>query len=245
MAEYKRLSKPPLREALVDIQLADLLPVSISETLGKQTIHGFEDIGPIRQGQFALQFGPTVEPKFSVQANELLGFRYTSRDKSRVIQLRRNGMTYSILSGYSDWNQFRYSAQEIWRMYNRLVGEIYTQRLALRYINVIDLPPGGGDFDDYLTSGPKIPRDLPQMVNSFFYRTLIPFLDLGIEAIVHQAIEARPPAQVSIVLDIDVYGQFRLRGDDDEIWSRLDRIRDVKNLIFFSHLTEKALEPYV
>jgi uncharacterized protein (TIGR04255 family) len=243
MAQYTRLSKPPLREAILDIQLSGALPVSFIDTLKEQSIVGFEDVGPIRQGQFALQFGPTVEPTASVTANELLGFRYTSSDKSRVVQLRRNGMTYSILQGYADWSHFRDSAQEIWRQFSTWAVKLQVQRLALRYINVIDVPMGE-DIDGYLTSGPRIPPELPQIFSTFFHRILIPFSSLGLNAIINQATEPKATNLLSAILDIDVYGQYQLAGDDQEIWRRLDRIRDIENLIFFSYMTEKALEPY-
>ncbi len=243
MADYTRLSRPPLREAILDIQTTDTLPPSFAKTLEGQIIPGYVRVGPVRQSQFSFQIGPTLDPQASVMADEILGFRYDSPDKSRVFQLKRNGMTHSIVRGYSDWDQLKTSAKTMWDRYIASAGQVHIQRLALRYINVIDLPLGA-DFDEYLTSGPKIPPELPQLVASFFHRIVIPFPEMRLEAIVTQATEPQPPTHWSLVLDIDVYGQDQLAGNDEEMWARFDAIRDIKNLIFFSFVTEKALTPY-
>ena len=243
MANHTRLSRPPLREAILDIQTTDSLPSSFTKALESQVIPGYERVGPVRQSQFSFQIGPTLNPQAAVMADEILGFRYDSLDKSRIVQLKRNGMTYSILREYTDWNQMKATAKAMWERYIASAGQVHVQRLALRYINVIDLPLGA-DFDEYLTSGPKIPPELPQLVASFFHRIVVPFPEMRLEAIVTQATEPQPPTHWSLVLDIDVYGQDQLAVSDEEMWAQFDTIRDIKNLIFFSFVTEKALTPY-
>jgi uncharacterized protein (TIGR04255 family) len=243
VAKHTQLSRPPLREALIDIQLAELLPISFAEGLKDQELTGYKYVNEIRQGQFALQFGPTVATQASVTQDELMGARYESADTSRVVQFRRNGFTYSILREYKNWDDLEYSAQGIWREFCKRTSNLEVHRLAVRYINFIEIP-GGVDLDDYLEAAPRIPPELPQILANFFQRVVIPFSDIGGQAIVTQLTEPKPGANVSVVLDIDVQSQYKLAADSKEIWERFRIIRGIKDLIFFSYVTEKALEPF-
>lgn len=117
------------------------------------------------------------------------------------------------------------------------------QRLAVRYINVINLPPGV-DFDLYLTAGPRVPPEVPQALSGFLHRVVIPIAIDGTTAIVTQVLEPPKEGLIPVVLDIDVFIMARYGAKSQEIWTTLDGLRKVKNDIFFSSVTEKALEPY-
>jgi uncharacterized protein (TIGR04255 family) len=131
----------------------------------------------------------------------------------------------------------------VWGEFCSWAGSPGVQQLALRYINVIEIPVGQ-DFDDYLAAGPRIAPELPQFMAQFFQRVVVPFSDTDSQAIITQVTEPVSESRVSVVLDVDVQSRCRLAANDDAIWLRLDKIREVKNLIFFSYITERALEPY-
>ena len=117
-------------------------------------------------------------------------------------------------------------------------------RLAVRYINAIELPLAGADFDEYLTAGPRIPESLPQFLTSFLQRVVLPFAEVSGHAIITQALEAPTTRGLTAVLDIDVFAECLIDGADPEIWSKLGQLRIIKNRIFFASLTKKALESY-
>lgn len=238
-----QLARPPLREALLEIRLAEMLPVSFAEELKSRDIANLKYVGPVKQGQFALQYGPTGAAQASVTQDELLGARFDSVERTRVVLLRRNGITCSIVGAYKNWAELRNWAQDIWRQFCGWTGDVVVHQLALRYINVVEVPVGQ-DFDHYLTSGPRVPRELPQFMAQFFERVVIPFSDIESQAIVTQATEPMSEGHVPVVLDIDVQSRCQLAANDEAMWSRFNKIREVKNLIFFSYITEKALEPY-
>jgi uncharacterized protein (TIGR04255 family) len=156
-----------------------------------------------------------------------------------VVQLRRNGFTYSILKNYRGWEVLREAARDTWRVFLLASGPVKINRLATRYINAIEIPLGA-DYDEYLTTAPRIPKSVPPIVTSFIQRVMVPLEREMANAIITQTLEMPGPA----VLDIDVFTEVSLEGASEETWSRLDNLRNIADRIFFSSLTEKVIESY-
>jgi len=237
----RHLSRAPLREALIDLQLSTPLSLSFANELGGKKVSGFERKNEIRQFSIKL-FGPneTAEDR----SEEVLGWRYESGDGNRVVQLRRNGMTYSILREYTEWGDIKSAARSIWEHFRGWAGKATLGRVAVRYTNVLDLP-AGVELNNYLSAAPQVPSGLPQALTHFLQRIVVPF-DMGIFANITQTLEpsmSMPPV-TRVLLDIDVYCQQQFETDSQEIWDFLDHLRRVKNSIFFSSVTERALEAY-
>lgn len=241
--EYPRLSRPPLREALIDIRLSEQLPIAFLERLRVLTLPGFSNVGEIKLGGFRLEIAKDKPSQATITSDEILGIRFQTTDASQVLQYRRNGITFSILKNYQTWEQIRGVAREFWRQFLGISGPVNVNRLALRYINAFEVPLGG-DFDEYLSAGPRIPKDLPQLLTSFLQRILIPFTDVNAHAIITQALEPPTESSFPTILDIDAIGQCSLDGADPEVWKRLEQLREIKNRIFFASVTAKALEAY-
>jgi uncharacterized protein (TIGR04255 family) len=85
---------------------------------------------------------------------------------------------------------------------------------------------------------------MPQALSGFLQRVVIPFAVDGTTAIVTQVLEPPKEGLIPVVLDIDVFVMTRFGVNSHGIWTTLDGLRNVKNEIFFSSVTEKALEPY-
>jgi len=235
--QFPKLTNPPLSEVLVDIRLREELPASVLRNFHAPT--GFPVAKEIRHGQFQFKMDKDEPIRAEVLAEGTLGRRHEREDGSEVVQLRRNGLTYSILKNYRGWDSLRKVASIAWRDFLAVSGSVNVSRLAMRYINAINIPPGA-DYDEYLTAGPRIPKSAPPIVTSFMQRVLVPFEDESANAIITQALELPAP----IVLDIDVFTECSLDGASSDIWFRLDKLRNIADRIFFSSLTEKVLELY-
>jgi uncharacterized protein (TIGR04255 family) len=235
--EFPKLTRPPLKEALVDIRLREELPASVLPKF--QAPKGFPVSTEMRHGRFQFNLDKD-KPSAEVLAEGALGWRYEKEDGSVVVQLRRNGMTYSILKNYPGWNILREAARDAWQEFLAASGPVNVCRLAVRYINAINIPRGA-DYDEYLTTGPRVPKSVPPIVTSFMQRVLVPFEEDGATAIITQTLET--PATAA-VLDIDVFAEGSLDGASADIWLRLERLRGIADKIFFSSLTPKVLESY-
>lgn len=237
MARIRHLARAPLREAIIDIQLSHPLDVSFADELAGLVIPGFERKNEIRQ--FSVNITGAEVP---TRMEELLGWRYESRDGSRIVQLRRNGMGYSITREYTEWADIKAAAQEVWNLYRERAGEIDVGRVAVRYINVLDFP-AWTELNTYLTAAPQVPEGLPQTLSHFLERIVVPFNE-GISAIIIQTMEQVVQPATRVILDIDVYAQRAFDGRSLDLWFFLDRLREVKNAVFFSSVTERTLEAY-
>ena len=236
--EFPKLTRPPLREALIDIQLSPELPATVLPKF--QPPKGFPVVRPLIQSQLQFKIEADKPVKPEVISEGLLGQRYEREDNSEIVQFRRNGMTYSILKNYPGWNVLSDSAREMWQSFLSTVGPVSVRRLAVRYINAIDIP-AGSDYDEYLTTGPQVPKSAPPVVNSFMQRVVIPFEKEAAIAIFTQALE---PPNTAAILDIDVFTDCSIDGSSPDIWSKLLSLRGTADKIFFASLTEKVLNSY-
>jgi uncharacterized protein (TIGR04255 family) len=237
--EFPKLSHSPLREALVDIRLREELPASVLSQF--KAPKGLAIAKEIRQGQFQVKIEKDKPVSTELIREGALGWRYEREDSSVVVQLRRNGMTYSILKDYPGWNVLRAASRDEWQEFLSVSGSVNASRLAVRYVNAIDIPMGA-DYDEYLTTAPRVPKAVPPIVNSFMQRVLVPVEEHAANVIITQTLET--PAKAA-VLDIDVFAECSLDGASSEIWQRLDILRNVADRIFFSSLTQKVIESYL
>ena len=120
------------------------------------------------------------------------------------------------------------------------------ERVGVRFQDRIDIPDAGDgqiQHNDYLNVGIK---DLP-----FSYRTVNTQL-MNVDAVLNDTFgvlincgRVLPPPlidQISLLLDIDVYARGQLPRTERELWALLEEMRDLKNTIFESCITDKTRE---
>lgn len=246
--KYPQLARPPLREALIDIRLRDRLPEDWGKRLESVQFRDFKVTHPLKEGGFRFEIPRDDAPASAkVLSAETLGYRYDRTNGTQTLLVRRNGMSLSILKNYTTWEALKEAANDLWTEYLRLSGSVQVDRLAVRYINAIEMTVSD-DTDEYLTAGPRIPEKLPQILNSFFQRVEIPFLKEKATAIITQASGDRPPEGSSnreAILDIDVFCSGTFDGASPGIWITLDNLRDIANRSFFSSITKQVLDSYL
>lgn len=241
MEQYPILSKAPITEALIDIQVKlpnnfdinklDLYEKIREEYQAKHELRRFED-------KFGIKDGQPLSDISEIKG----GYRYTSKDNLYVFQARIDGFTLSRLKPYETWERLRGEGYKLWALYNEITRPIIV-RIALRYINKIIVPYPIRDFADYFTAPLTVPEKLPQGVNSYFNRVMIYEPTIGANAIIANSMEpVSKPDFVPIVFDIDVF-KIKTEGfDEEEVWETFDKIRDFKNKIFYNSITKKLLE---
>lgn len=242
--EYPVLARAPITEAVLDIRIK---PQAEINTAALSSLHQHvSDNYPIKQERF--QFESRVdfkkdEAQVSASKGTLTGYFFKSGDHKQIFQARTDGFTFNRLQPYEKWELFRDEARRLWTLYSTLASPEIV-RVALRYINKLDIPlslPAPIDFDEYLAAGPVVPPELPQGVSSFLTRLVIPNPEIEATAVISQAFEQIDPKFLPIILDIDVFRQKDLISKD-EIWQTFENLRLFKNRIFFASLTNKALE---
>lgn len=102
------------------------------------------------------------------------------------------------------------------------------------------------DVTTQLLTRPEIGAGLPQLVDDFFMRLVIPFSD-GRKASITQASEPITDggAQVrGLILDIDAFSTRPFEIGDQDLWQEFDELRAVKNKCFFESLKQETWEAF-
>ena len=237
--------RSPITEALVDIRVQ--LPGNVSladlENLHTQIKHEYPDKKTRNRWEGTFEFKGEKEPLKTIQS-QIDGYLFSTSDGKQVVQYRLDGFTFSRLRPYSRWEDLYREATRLWGIYRTGTRPLLATRLAVRYINSIEIPLKSFDYDDYFTATPKIPQGLPQFLQHFFTRLEISFPDQGAVAIVIQTPSGKQdPVSTAILLDIDVVAEvMNLLAEDARIDEIFANLRKIKNEIFLKSITEKTKE---
>lgn len=246
MVRPTKLRKSPIAEALLDIRVN--LPKETDLTKLASFQEKIKDRFPIRQTReewkTSVQFKKEQQPKILKPMGGPLGCLFLSSDKKKVVQARLDGFTFNKLEPYEGWDKFITEARELWEHYIDIAVPLNVIRVALRYINRIEIPLPFDDFKDYILSTPEVAPGIPQGLDSFFMRLVIPEPETDNVAIVIQTFE--PPHKdrklLPLIFDIDTYREVTMKPDPKKIWEILRNLKDYQNSIFFNSITEKTLE---
>ncbi len=239
-----RYAKPPIREAMIVIQL------ELPERVGVEELGHLEGVLPAgyrlfqqrheAQGHFHFEPGGAV----SVAAQQkVAGFLYRSADEKYVLQALRDFFLFSRLAPYSHWEAFRDEARRVWEAYRRQMQPRELRKLGLRYINQIDIPEVPGEVEQYFRVYPATPPELAEPLTGLFMQFRCPQPSVRGELVLNQVLI--PPARegvVSIVLDIEVDCIAEVPQSDAGLWQMLEQLRMRKNGIFEASITDRARE---
>ena len=237
-------SRAPIAEAVIDLHVTfDAMPaVGALERFAKTLVVDFPQQQRINALEMALKAAGEDGSMSSNTSTSTLGFRLTNQIGDRVLQIRRNGLSYSHLAPYTEWDSFVAEMRPLWSKFLADLAPKAVSRFAVRYINRITVPQGA-DLDEYLNLTPRLLEGICPDVEGYFLQLVLPQKDLGPEwkAIVNTALEgAVPPNAMSVLLDIDLFCEQNIGVGEGDVWPVLDQLRHRKNLIFEAAITDKV-----
>jgi len=241
MSIYPHLEHAPITEALIDIRIKQISDDdgSITKEMTEAIIEGYPSNDELRLRGIEIKF-PAIETETQ---NIFAGQRFTSSDNKQVFQARLNGFTFSRLEPYLDWENLVSNAHKLWPQYLELMGNVQVIRIAVRYINRIEVPVKS-KLDDYFVALPRRPEPVPDNLISFLNRTAVRFDEEGATALITQSMPKVEPDLASIIFDIDVFKETNYDSTSEDLWADLEKLRNIKNLVFFESLTSKAIDTY-
>lgn len=236
-------NKAPITEALIDIRATP------------QPEFRFEDLKALRKsvgdypreetrnrGEATLQFGASVQ---ALAQQKPWGLVFRNEENNQVVQFRLDGFTFSRLEPYQNWGHLRDEARRLWDIYRKLAMPVIS-RVAVRYINVFDLPGQRVEPVEYLNIFPEVSEQLPDELRDFgpFLLNLqMPQRDLrGLLVINEGNALPRKPDTVAIVLDLDLFVENPPVKNEEELWAFFERLRERKNVYFEACITNKTRE---
>ncbi len=148
MTEYPILKNAPIIEALIDIR------VKLDSSFEVEKILSIYDKiktkYPEKQKQQISQviFGIDEKNQEKSPIKKINGFRFISEDKKQILQARLDGFTFSRLKPYKSWDELKKEAKRLWDFYKEIVKPLAIKRVAVRYINNLNIQMSLGDFGD-------------------------------------------------------------------------------------------------
>lgn len=129
--------------------------------------------------------------------------RFQSRTEEVLLQLGQNLLTVNHLKPYTSWEEFLPSVEMGFNAYQEVVKPKAIHRIALRYINRIEIPRDRVSLEDYFELRPFIRQKVLQDISAF---------NIGIQILHEKArdalniqmasIASGSPNIVAIVLDL-------------------------------------------
>ena len=246
MAPPRSLKRPPIVEALVDLRasvpgdpkmfnaLADELK---DEFPAKEERRDFEAKIEIKDGKLVSQ---------RVGSSDFGGVQVANVDRTIYAQYRPDGFTLNNMKGYMGGDQLIDKALTLWELLVERANPKSVSRVALRYINRLELPVKDGDeFTRYLTSPPELPEGAPQQVSQFLSRIVGHDEQRQATAVVIQQLKGQRGRQpIAITVDVDVFRTGDFPVDSAVLREILGSLRMLKNKTFFSLLTDETISFY-
>jgi uncharacterized protein (TIGR04255 family) len=240
MGQPQHYPNAPITEAIIDVRVKPASDQKVDSLLG---VRGGEELNyPRVESIFQAVGVMEVQPGQSASAlarQHQTGYKFVDAEGKNVWQCRQNGFTLGRLAPYDSWQPFRDEAQRLWSLYRERLKPEEVRRLAVRYINRIDLPEQPVELKKYFRTVPEVSPELPQPLTGFFMQLRMPQDDLKAETLINQTII--PPARagvVSVVLDIDLFRSNDVPQDDEGIWAYFEQLHVRKNEVFESCITD-------
>jgi uncharacterized protein (TIGR04255 family) len=238
----ERYRNAPITEAILDIQVKPSAPpptqavfTRLSGALGGEYPR-VADINQLRVNVHAASTTSSV-----AHTRQTAGSRLEK--PGRVFQIQPRGMTFSHLTPYTSWSVFSPEGRRLWELYVQYVKPEAVTRVALRYINRIEIPGQRFELSDYFKLYPEIPKTIPQDINSTFIQLQMPQIDLAPDIVAVFNFGSAVPfsdKSVAMMLDIDVYATRALSLATKDVFDVLEILRTRKNELFEACITDRT-----
>jgi uncharacterized protein (TIGR04255 family) len=242
MQERRRYSRAPITEAMIDLRVSP----SQEATLAALTaLHAnIAENYPNKEALLVVQGEMRAGASVGATASQTqVGFAFASSDSRQIIQARLDGFSFSRLAPYEHWEVFRDEAMRLWEIYQAIMSPTAINRLAVRYINRLDIPLPFRDFKDYLRTFPEIPSDLSESISGYFMQLQIPKPEIEANLVLNQGVIPLPDdSVVSVLLDIDLFRFCDDLSNDSSFWDILEVLHEGIDQIFEACITDEMRE---
>lgn len=237
--------RPPIVEAILELRFSASIDRAVMEMMSRELRTNFPNAEQTYNVDFEMKLDksekePEVRPTKTLQGYKLIG-----KDGADIVLVNVNSLNTIRLAPYEGWDILFEKTKAHYAKLYKITGYRGFSRVATRYINRIDVPRTGRDridTADYLLTEPRIPPRVPA-ISSFqtSFAGLVPSINGGVT--VRAAIVPSPLIDhMSLLLDIDLYKDGDLPQKESAVWELLLALREEKNALFESFVTDKARE---
>jgi len=239
--KFPHLSKAPIVEAVIEIRVvpsAKWDESSLQSEL-KRHLPDYPKVETMRQKSFQLPIRKQNNPIFEDLG--CVGFKVHSIDNLHIAQFNKEAFVFSRLKPYEDWEQLSGEALRLGAIYYELLKPKEVIRVGLRFINRIAIKQEKVEFADYYKYPPAPLKELDWTLTGYLHHDVMQVPGTAYRVNLIKTVQ-NVPGEIGLILDIDVFTQNPFEYNEPRIKECLEKMRWVKNKIFFSSMTEKVLE---
>jgi uncharacterized protein (TIGR04255 family) len=238
-------SKAPIVEAMVylDFSCKEITDVDQLHIIANSLSHKFPEKREIWLYESILQIdNKDKNSSNTLQKKELEGLRIESPDRSEVLQIKHNNLSYSQLKPYKGGNHLIQSFKTILDTYKNQREISSIRKMGLRYINNFCMPARNCNEYFKITPEINIASETPLFLgeSSQSYTIKSPAHD-DCEALVSTNLTGTATQEVNVIFDIDVFKTFEQK-EFKSLEMCYSQLRTLKNDLFFGNFTEKSME---
>ena len=182
----------------------------------------------------------TVTGKADTKINS---YTYFSKDQKQKLIIEEGAITYTDENKYTGWENFKQKSLESIEMFHEIFNQSTITRISIRFINRFSLENLSDPLEYFTTTISSTNSDglpYPLVEYAFKLRTVIP--NTNIYSYINQTTVPVNENQMDYIFDIDVLELTNLLFDKGLISEKLEKLREVKNDLFFNNLTQKTID---
>lgn len=245
--QFPHLTQAPIVEAVIEIRTRAEVPWeegSITREL-KDRLADYPKLRAAHTGTLKLRVGGEVKEQ-QLEDHGWSGLHGLSADERHVAQFTRDSFVFSRLAPYQSWEQLSREGLRLWQIYLEVARPSQAQRIGVRFINRIDLPPNDRRYEDYIQPAPEPPKGMDLPFHNFVHHDVLAIPDHPYAINVIRTIQHPPDMNqgLAVILDIDAFTTAPVELTPDLLGKCLPELRWLKNKVFFGSITQKALEKF-
>jgi len=246
VTEWPKLQEPPVVMVLCQVvfdgkEMKSLSPdvvASIQKTLPKQFLNMYTNLNlnlsaPLPLGESTVKAGANTQ---------VSGYVYHTEDQRKKLEITSTQITYADETEYKGFNNLKDTIDKYLMILEDYLKDTTVKRVSIRFINRFPLT----DFHnatEYFKTGISSTEDgvAKYPVVGYGFKWFSQISD-DTRAIVNQELKNAVGGKFDYLFDIDVLCDSNLIFDKTAILSIIDRLREIKNDLFFSNLTQRTID---
>ncbi len=244
--KWKQLSNPPVVTAIFQLKF-DTGSVKLENFLKYDQMlrHDF----PGRNDNIESSIQLPLSTRISIGKSQIsgvtntrrVGYVYYTTDQKEKLSLTENDITYTSEKSYEGWSVFKEFVLKILTILKPVLESVTIRRSSIRFINQFHMSEFNDPSEYFNTQIVSSSNEgvLPFPLLKYSFKLTFDVED-DIYSIVNQSADHLPDKYVYI-FDIDVLNRTNILFDINSISDVMERLRNIKNTIFFGNLTDKTL----
>lgn len=242
MDKWPKLKNPPVILAIIELRynLGKDFLVSSFKKHDRNLLKSY----PVRKDKLNSNINlPQPAPGISTAqiSSTHSGFVYATDDKSKKLTVTKENLAFVLEGKYPGWDNFKKEALNCIENFENILSQGSINRVSIRFINKLSLSIEHAPEEYLNTLISAREGTIENEIDQYLIRYSMRLPNSRIKTNVIQSLEEKTDTEYKFIFDIDVLSHENMNYELSHISDELEKIRKVKNDIFFKNLTDQTL----